>query len=171
MSGPDLQRNARGVAQHGPEVRRPAGYWTAAAHAVLRHLKSVGFAQSPQVLGCDRTTERLAYIAGKSGSDGWEAVASARGLRAFARLLCGFHEAVRSFEPESDTPWAFGPRAVQPGEIVCHGDFGPWNVVWRDHLAVGLLDWDFVYPGSPMDDVAYALEYAAPFRDDDTCVR
>ncbi|WP_033432008.1 phosphotransferase [Saccharothrix syringae] len=29
------------------------------------------------------------------------------------------------------------------GEVACHGDFGPWNVVWRDGRPVGVLGWDY----------------------------
>lgn len=35
----------------------------------------------------------------------------------------------------------------------------------------GLIDWDYAYPGDPFDDVAYALEYRAPFRADDQATR
>lgn len=33
---------------------------------------------------------------------------------------------------------------------------------------VGIIDWDFAAPGPRRNDVAYALEYAVPFRDDAT---
>lgn len=49
----------------------------------------------------------------------------------------------------------------------CHGDFGPWNVVWRDEEAVGLIDWDFLHQAGRLDDVAYALQWFAPARDDE----
>jgi Ser/Thr protein kinase RdoA (MazF antagonist) len=53
----------------------------------------------------------------------------------------------------------FPPRA--PGEIICHGDYGPWNGVWRGGDVAGLIDWDHARPAAPIFDVAYALEYAA----------
>jgi aminoglycoside phosphotransferase (APT) family kinase protein len=43
------------------------------------------------------------------------------------------------------------------GEVICHGDFGPWNLVWRDGMPVGLIDFDFAHRGDPSEDVAYAL--------------
>lgn len=55
--------------------------------------------------------------------------------------------------------------------MICHGDFGPWNVVWQGHLPVGLIDWDFAHPAARLHDVAYALQYVAPFRDDAECLR
>jgi len=54
---------------------------------------------------------------------------------------------------------------------MCHGDFGPWNIVWRGGESIGILDWDLVVPTEPRYDVLYALQYAAPFRDDETTVK
>lgn len=55
--------------------------------------------------------------------------------------------------------------------MICHGDFGPWNVVWSDAEPVALLDFDFAGPGDRMLDVAYALEYVAPFCSDEEATR
>jgi aminoglycoside phosphotransferase (APT) family kinase protein len=54
---------------------------------------------------------------------------------------------------------------------MCHGDFGPWNGVWQGDDIVGLIDWDHARPVSPLFDIAYGLEFAAPFRDDEECTR
>src|SRR5207244_10223368 len=43
------------------------------------------------------------------------------------------------------------------GDVICHGDFGPWNIVWRHGLPFAAIDFDNVYPGDAADDVAYAL--------------
>ena len=43
--------------------------------------------------------------------------------------------------------------------------------MWRGDEIAGLIDWDHARPAPPLFDVAYALEYAAPFRDDEECVR
>jgi Ser/Thr protein kinase RdoA (MazF antagonist) len=42
-------------------------------------------------------------------------------------------------------------------QLVCHGDFGPWNLVWRDGLPVAVIDFDAAYRGEAAEDVAYAL--------------
>ena len=43
--------------------------------------------------------------------------------------------------------------------------------MWDGATPVGLLDFEYARPGDPLDDVAYALEYVVPFRDDATCLR
>jgi hypothetical protein len=162
----------RRVLRVGDTVRRPMYPWSPAVHLLLRHLAAVGFPYSPRVLGIDdEGREVLSFIPGSSGQLGWAEVVEDKGLEAFARLLREYHEAVATFRPSPETVWAFGPAACRAGEVVCHGDFGPWNVVWRDGEPVGILDWDFARPGRPERDVVYAAEYIAPFRDDAHCRR
>jgi aminoglycoside phosphotransferase (APT) family kinase protein len=41
--------------------------------------------------------------------------------------------------------------------VICHGDFGPWNIVWRHELPFAVIDFDDAYRGEASGDVAYAL--------------
>ncbi|WP_232306698.1 phosphotransferase [Thermobifida cellulosilytica] len=50
--------------------------------------------------------------------------------------------------------WQFPERA--PVEVVCHGDFAPYNCVLRGSEVVGVIDFDTAHPGSRVWDVAYA---------------
>ena len=156
----------------GDTVHRGVGYWTPAVHALLRHLDAVGFAPAPRVLGFDAAgREMLSYIRGDAGPASWQHIVPDGGLQAYARLLRAYHDAVSNFRPHADAIWAHAEGPPTSGEIICHGDFGPWNVVWRDGAPVGIIDWDDARPAPALDDVAYALEYAAPFRDDPECLR
>ena len=141
-------------------------------HALLHHLNEVGFALAPRPLGLDHEgREVLGYIDGESGRDVWPLIVDDEGLASFALALREYHRAVATYRPPATTEWAYGRHPIQPGELVCHGDFGPWNLVWRDGRPVGILDWDLAYPGPSTDDVAYALAYATPFRDDAHAMR
>lgn len=71
----------------------------------------------------------------------------------------------------SATRWSTTTAGVVADEVVCHGDFGPWNVVWSGDRPIGIIDWDHARPAPRRHDVAYALEYVAPFRDDAECLR
>jgi Phosphotransferase enzyme family len=153
-------------------VYRPTGWWTSAVHALLRYLQDSGFSYAPRVLGVDgQGHEILTHIPGRSGREGWAAIVTDRGLASFARLLRAYHDAVRSFRPPVGAVCACTDAPLGAGELMCHGDFGPWNVVWQGQQPVGILDWDLAGPGPPMDDVAYALSYSIPFRDDQTALR
>jgi hypothetical protein len=162
----------RRVVRVGNTVRRPLHPWSATIHELLLHLERVGFPYSPRFLGIDNEgREILTYLDGESGPAGWAKVVDESGLTAMARLLREYHSAVRGFRPTAEAGWATGADPVGADELVCHGDFGPWNLVWRGTRPVGILDWDYALPAGPLHDVAYALEYVVPFRDDAECVR
>ncbi len=159
----------RALVRVGDTVRRPAA--GPAVHALLRFLEQADFRYSPRVLGVDeRGREVLSYLPGDSGPHGWAQIVPDAGLQAFARLLRAYHEAVADFRPAVHR-WALEARPPLAGEIICHGDFGPWNVVWEAGRPVGLLDFEFAGPAAALTDVAFALEYSVPFRDDEQCLR
>ncbi len=141
-------------------------------HALLRHLEAVGFPCARGALGFDEEgREALSYIEGESGPLGWAKVVEDEGLTAFARLLRDYHDATTDFVPPDEAAWAVDTGTPARGDVICHGDFGPWNVVWQGNRPVGIIDWDFARPGARLHDVAYALQYVAPFRDDAECLR
>lgn len=149
-------------------VLRPARASTPTVHALLDHLRSQGLTTVPEPIGIEDGVEALRLIPGDSGGDAWQHQVVEAGLRSAAALLRDVHEASRGWVPPEDAEWALPPGvAGAAGDVICHGDPGPWNMVWRDGAAVGLIDWDFARPGQALDDVAYALEYFAPFRSDD----
>lgn len=108
-------------------------------------------------------------MVGDAGADCWPHQATESGLRSAARLLRRVHDATAGWLVPPDAVWGLPP--VEPREVVCHGDPGPWNMAWRNGQAIGLFDWDFCHPGPRREDVAYALEYLAPFRDDADALR
>ncbi|MBE8525276.1 phosphotransferase [Amycolatopsis sp. H6(2020)] len=110
-------------------------------------------------------------LEGESGPQGWAKVSDDAGLRRFARLLRDYHDAVAGFRPPDELTWFTGESGTGGTELICHGDFGPWNIVWQGEQATGILDWDYARPGTRLHDVAHALEYVAPFRDDAECLR
>jgi len=117
---------------------------------VLVHLERVGFEAAPRWLGFDeRGREVLSWIDGDTlvergrmhpyiGDPPERITFSNAQIAAVMRLLRRYHD-------------SFGD------DVVCHGDFGPWNIVWRDGLPIGVIDFDDVYRGDAADDVGYAL--------------
>lgn len=162
-----LQGGVVGAVRVGDTVRKPAGPWTPTVQALLRHLRAEGFDEAPEPLGVDDAgREMVSFIVGVPAMRPWPAsILREQGVVALAGLTRRLHEAVATFRP-STSVWRIGSRAIRPGEIVCHGDLGPWNTVWRDERLVGLIDWDTAEPESPLIDVASLALNLVPLRDD-----
>lgn len=149
-------------------VTRPAGPHTPTVHAFLRHLHEQGLDCVPEPVALDAETETLRFIEGESGGDGWKNQHDERGLRSAARLLRRIHDASADWVPPDDA--VFAAPTAGGGDVFVNGDPGPWNFVWRDGEAVALVDWDFLHRAPRLHDVAYALRWFAPMRDDESAL-
>ncbi|WP_329066910.1 phosphotransferase [Amycolatopsis sp. NBC_01480] len=152
-----------GVVRVGDTVRRPAGPWTPAVHALLKHLRSTGFRGAPRPLGLDdQGREVLTYAEGPVvHPDHPETMEPDAALTRVARLIRDFHDAVAGFEPPPDARW----QVVIPGdgaEIIAHHDLAPWNLVAGAEWV--FIDWDTAAPGTRLWDLAYAAPAFAPLR-------
>ena len=158
-------RMTSGLKRRGDELLRPVGPWTPAVHEYLRHLAHVGFRGAPRAIGIEGDREVLTFLAGDVLADpAWEPGRGHRlptyarsddALAATGELLRELHEASRGFQP-TELGYRFHPHAPTPGEIVSHGDLGPWNTVYRDGLPVAFIDWDAAGPIDPLVDLAAA---------------
>ncbi len=168
---PLLGGNTSTVVRVGDTVRRNAGPWTPAVHALLRHLEQVGFTGSPRALGIDeRGREVLSYVDGACGSYplGPQWVTDAA-LIAVATTLRMFHDAQFGFTPPPHAIWrAFGPPPPD-AEVICHHDAAPHNMIWRTDGTLALIDFDLASPGSRIYDVAYAAWTWVPIFSDRDC--
>jgi Ser/Thr protein kinase RdoA (MazF antagonist) len=155
-----------GVVRVGDTVRRPAGPWTPAVHALLTHLHEVGFGGAPRPLGIDdRGREVLTFMPGTVAWPGhFHLLDADRQLRRAARLIREFHDAVAGFAPPPDARW----QALMPAdgeEIIAHHDLAPWNLVIGDRQW-GFIDWDTAAPGTRLWDLAYAAHGFVPLSAD-----
>lgn len=157
----------------GDSVTRPTGDWTPTIHALLIYLEEVGFHGAPRVVGIGRDgRERLSFIEGECGSIAYPAaLQSESGVAEIGRFIREYHDAVAGFSPPPDARWRVGEKSVAAGQIVCHGDFGHWNLVWRGSRLVGAIDWDFAEPDSPLRDLATAAFGCVPFLPDEAAAR
>lgn len=146
------------VARVGDTVRRTASAWTPRVHELLRGLRAAGFTEGPEPLGFDeRGREILSYLPGEVALDarGEQAVVSA------ARLLRRFHDAGATLVDRLPREgWQF--PAMAPAEVIVHGDFATYNLVFHGEEAVGVIDFDTARPGPRWWDVAYAVYRFAP---------
>ena len=153
-----LGGNLNAAVRVGDTVRRRAGPWTPAVHALLGYLERVGF-EAPRVVGLDeRGREILHYIPGEAHSGSLEPlpdrVFDEGHLVHAAHLLRRYHDVVADFVPPPDPTWRL--VAPPPHELICHNDWAPWNALFRDGRLALMLDWDLAGPGSRLWDVANA---------------
>lgn len=120
----------------------------------------------PAPLGIDDGRESLRFLEGESGGDGWFHQHTDQGIASAAEFLRRIHDASTDWVPPDDAVWG-APPVAGTDVVLCHGDPGPWNFVWHEQEAVGLLDWDFLHPAPRLDDVAYALHWFVPLRTDE----
>ncbi|MDH6627257.1 hypothetical protein M2271_005081 [Streptomyces sp. LBL] len=138
-----------GVVRVGDTVRRPAGPWTPAVHALLTHLHEAGFRAAPRPLGIDeRGREVLTFVPGDViWPDRFARVEPALQLARVARLIRDFHDAVQDFIPPPDAQWqvlipAEGAEIIAgvrtSGFAPCSPVERPTGAKWRGGCAAAL---------------------------------
>lgn len=150
----------------GERVTRPTGAWTPTVHRFLRHLRDRGFAAAPMPLATDGDSEILTFVEGRVCEHLADPeTGSLAMLASAATLLRAFHEASRGFlEADRETQvWMLPPR--EPPELICHGDFAPYNVATIGGQASGIIDFDAAHPAPAVWDLAYAIYRWAPLSD------
>ena len=157
--------NMTAVSRVGATVRRTAGAWTPQVHRLLLHLRAKGIHEAPAPLGFDpQGREILTFIPGLVGNDPLpDFLRTDAMLIAAARLLRRIHDATADVAPTWLSGWLAPTRA--PIEVICHGDFAPYNCVFDEGRLVGVIDFDHAHPGSRHWDLAYALYRFAPITD------
>ncbi len=149
--------NLGGAVRVGQTVRRPAGPWTPAVHALLRHLAG-RLRGIPQVLGYDELgREVLSYLPGRV-IDVETEVLTTRQLVSVLRWTREFHEAVSSFTHPG--PWRFFP--VDEPTMIGHNDIAPYNACFDGDEVAGVFDWDLAGPSTPLLELAFIAWNCVP---------
>lgn len=149
-----------GVVRVGDTVRRPAGPWSVAVDALLRHLDDVGFSCAPRSLGFDeRGRHVVEYVDGPVQMP-FEPDDPVSALRQVGHLLRSFHDAAAEFVAPADAVWNV---VIEPdrSDLIVHHDPAPWNLVLGADRWV-LIDWDGAGPGSRLWDLSYAAHGFVP---------
>jgi hypothetical protein len=173
VPGPSEQQLAGGIANAGrvvrvgPHVLRPSSPHSASIHAFLRAVRDAGYDGASSPVGIDDDgRERLVFVEGEvpvPPYPDWSQSDTA--LASVARLLRGLHDAARDFDAHGHS-WDDSLADPAGGTLVCHNDVCPENVVFRDGIAVALLDFEFAAPGRPVYDLAHLARLCVPIDDE-----
>lgn len=152
------------VSRVGNTVRRAAGPWSAQVHQLLRTLRAQGLEEVPEPLGFDeKGREILTFLPGEVGHFPTPALRSDVILVAAAHLLQRMHAATLELAQTCPSGWQAATR--EPIEVICHGDFAPYNCVFEQGRLIGAIDFDHAHPGPRAWDLAYALYRFVPLMD------
>jgi hypothetical protein len=155
------------VVRVGPHVLRPSSAHSGSIQAFLRAVRQAGFEGASSPVGIDEDgRERLVFIDGDvplAPYPDWSQSDTA--LASTARLLRKLHDAARRFDPQGHT-WDDSLGDPAGGTLVCHNDVCLENVVFREGIAVALIDFEFAAPGRPVYDVAHLARLCVPIEDE-----
>jgi len=156
--------NINAVVRDGDTVRRVAGPWTPTIHRYLDFLAEAGIDWIPRVLGTDGDREILSFVDGDVPLYPLpEWVWTDEALADAGRHLRALHDASIDFD-RTDAIWQLPAR--EPAEVICHNDFAPHNIAFRDGAVVGVIDFDTGSPGPRIWDLAYLATRMAPLTAD-----
>jgi hypothetical protein len=163
--------NSNQVMKQGNTVMRQTGVWSPFVHQLLKHLQANGFEQAPVLLEATETIERLSFIAGEVGNYPLKPyMLSDEILVEAAKLLRRYHDITQDFVVPSDAQFFLPVDLTATWEVICHNDFAPYNLVFKDNHIVGIIDFDTAAPGKRMWDIAYAVYRFAPLAADAHCL-
>lgn len=144
--------NTAPVVRVGDTVRRVAGPWTPQVAALMRGLRVAGV---PEHRGLDEQgREVVEFVHGQVPvypMPAW--LWDDRVLTDVGRAVRRIHDGSVGLELPL-TGWR--RPAVDPVEVVCHGDVAPYNCVFVDRRLVALIDWDHALPGPRLRDLGSA---------------
>ena len=81
-------------------------------------------------------------------------------------MLRRLHDASAGFGPSRPVWKQYAWSEMFEDEIVCHGDIGRHNTVYRDGLPVAFIDWDTIRPGPALVEFGAAAWKYVPLGTD-----
>lgn len=154
--------NINEVVKVGETIRRQSNRFL---NDLLLHLEKVDCPYVPRYLGTDnKGREIFSYLEGvvpgnqypETESYMWSDAA----LIELAKILRAYHDAAVGFITSEASSNAYPDQSQH--EVICHNDAALYNVVFKNNLPVGIIDFDMAGPGPRMWDIAYTLYTSVP---------
>jgi thiamine kinase-like enzyme len=141
------------------KVIRPSAAWTPHVHNFLNFLIEECVTYVPQPYGInEKGEESLSYVQGEVYNYPLpDFMLQDKMIISSARLLRSYHAVSAKYIDKLTNKEEWMLSAIDPIEVMCHGDFAPYNVTIIDEVAFGIIDFDTLHPGPRMWDIAYAV--------------
>jgi len=146
------------IYQKDNSVIRPLNVWSPTVHKLLTFLESEGFNGSPRFISSEVNCEVLSFVEGDTFNYPLSgAIASEQAVSSCARLLRKLHDTTANCLLLNDTKLQWMLPSREPQEVVCHGDFTPYNVALKGREIVGVFDFDAAHPAPRLWDLAFSV--------------
>lgn len=153
--------NMSKVYSDGNTVYRDLKPQSKTIHRLLLHLEKKGIQFIPYFLGLnDKNQEMLSFVEGETIEDYpiQKAIQiKISTIQIAAKMLREYHDATVDFKSYPDDIWFLNYEGELQKEVICHNDFAPYNVTFKDNKPIGLIDFDTACPAPRIWDVAYAV--------------
>jgi hypothetical protein len=147
-------------------VHRPSHPWSDGIRRLLQFCRTEGLEFVPEWRGQDEQgNEIFEYLDGEVGNYPLpDFVHSDTAVVSAGKTLRRFHDVTAKLPGKEALGLQFS--ALDPVEVVCHGDFAPYNCVFDGQGNIkGVIDFDGARLGPRTWDLAYAIYRFVPFVD------
>ena len=124
-----------------------------------------GFSNIPKPYGINEEgKEVVSFVEGEVFNDSLpDMIMSDEVLIDVAKLLRRYHDIGEKYVQRltGEEVWMLPKK--EPQEVMCHGDFAPYNMTFVEGEVHGIIDFDTLHPGSRLWDIAYAVYRWIPF--------
>lgn len=143
------------VRRIGDQIERQSGPQSATVHRYLQHLRDEGFDGAPEPISLAGPIETLSFVEGEvTATPVTMSFRTDEAMTTAAALLRAMHDASENFEHHDDDVWDLPTR--EPVEVICHGDFAPYNCALNLGVVSGVFDFETAHPGTRLWDLGYA---------------
>lgn len=153
------------ISKEEDKVIRPGNKWTSHVQSFLSFMHENGFNNVPIPYGINESgMEIVSFVNGTVYNDQLPNEILTDGiLVGVAKLLRRYHDISEKYVHQltGEEVWMLSQRL--PVEVMCHGDFAPYNITFVDGSVHGIIDFDTLHPGPRIWDIAYAVYRWVPF--------
>lgn len=153
------------IIKENNNVVRPSNLWTTYVHTFLKFMHENEFDNIPIPYGVNEEgMELVSFVEGMVYNDNLpDTILSDDVLIEVAKLLRRYHDIGEKYVHQLTGKEVWMLSKHSPIEVMCHGDFAPYNITFVDGHVHGIIDFDTLHPGPRIWDIAYAVYRWIPF--------